>query len=192
MRLYTYILNKREHRYAYFKFLTLACLVFFECGIGRIDKKGNWQMVSGMYRVAKSYSKPKVVKKKVDRLTGKEVELYVSKIRLSQGKLEVCASLEEYEREMEKMKDRGEIVSASTLNVGQEIIGNVVDVRPYGVIVDVGANRNGLLHIQAVADLYGKFINKEDGLMEAGLVSYFILMPERIELCNVMNCVSQM
>ena len=34
-------------------------LVFFECGIGRIDHKNKWQMVSGMYRVAKNYAKPK-------------------------------------------------------------------------------------------------------------------------------------
>ena len=145
--------------------------VFFECGIGRIDSKGEWQMVSGMYRVAKNYAKPKVVKKKVERLTDKEVELFVSKIRLSEGKLEVCATMEEFERDMEKIKNRGELVSISSLNVGQDVVGKVVDVRPYGVMVDVGANRNGLLHIQKVADLYGRFINKEIGLIEAGLVS---------------------
>ncbi len=132
-------------------------------------------MVSGMYRVAKNYAKPKVVKKKVQRLTGKEVELYVSKIRSSQGKLEVCASLEEFEREMEKVESNGEIVSASTLKVGEEVVGKVVDVRPYGVMVDVGANRKGLLHIQTVADLYGRFINKDAGLIEAGLVSHNLL-----------------
>ena len=128
-------------------------------------------MVSGMYRVAKNYAKPKVVKKKVDRLTDKKVELFVSKIRLSEGKLEVCTTMEEFERDMEKIKNRGELVSVSSLNVGQDVVGKVVDVRPYGVMVDVGANRNGLLHIQKVADLYGRFINKESGLIEAGLVS---------------------
>lgn len=42
-------------------------------------------------------------------------------------------------------------------------------LEPYGAIVDVGANRHGLLHIQKVADLYGRYINKASGLVEAGM-----------------------
>lgn len=132
-------------------------------------------MVSGMLRVAKSYSKPKVVKKKIQRLSGQEVELYVHRIRLSEGKLEVCSSLEELEREMEKYESRPKLIPVSKLKAGQEVVGDIVDVRSYGVIVDVGANRKGLLHIQKVADLYGKYINKEEGLREAGLVSKFMV-----------------
>jgi hypothetical protein len=148
--------------------------VFFECGVGRIDAKGKWQMVSGMLRVAKNFSKPKVVKKKIKKLSGQTVELYVQKIRLSEGKLEVCTSLEALETQMEKEKERRggkTIIPASSLQAGQEVVGKVVEVRPYGVMVDVGANRKGLLHIQKVADLYKKYIDKETGLVEAGLVS---------------------
>ncbi len=142
--------------------------------MGRIDRTGKWQMVSGMLRVAKSYSKPKVVKKKIKRYTGKEVELYVSNIRLDEGRLEVCTSLEGLEDKKKKDKEKGDkIISISSLREGQEVVGTVVDVRPYGVMVNVGANRNGLLHIQKVADLYGRYINREDGLVEAGLVSAF-------------------
>lgn len=147
--------------------------VFFECGIGRIDGKGRWQMVSGMARVAKNFSKPKIVKKKIQRLSNKEVEVYVHKIRLSEGRLEVCTSLEELEREIEKNEKRveegKEMVPVSSLQAGQDVVGKVVEVRPYGVMVDVGANRNGLLHIQQVADLYRRYIDKEEGLIEAGL-----------------------
>jgi predicted RNA-binding protein with RPS1 domain len=146
--------------------------VFFECGVGRIDAKGKWQMVSGMLRVAKNFSKPKVVKKKIKKLSGQTVELYVQKIRLSEGKLEVCTSLEALETQMEKEKERRggkTIIPASSLQAGQEVVGKVVEVRPYGVMVDVGANRKGLLHIQKVADLYKKYIDKETGLVEAGL-----------------------
>jgi len=66
--------------------------IFYECGVGRIDAKGNWQMVSGMFRVSKSYAKPSVVRKKVQRLTGKPVELIVHKISLATGTLEVKLS----------------------------------------------------------------------------------------------------
>mmetsp|Transcript_27386 Transcript_27386/g.31317 ORF Transcript_27386/g.31317 Transcript_27386/m.31317 type:complete len:373 (-) Transcript_27386:354-1472(-) len=139
--------------------------VFFECGVGRIDSKGKWHMVSGMMRVGKRFAKPSVVKKKIKQVTGKRVELYVSKIILDEGKLEVCRTLEDVEKQQQKLKP----VPVSSLEEGQEVVAKVVDVRPYGCMVDVGANRNGLLHIQKVADLYGKYIAKETGLMEAGL-----------------------
>ena len=156
--------------------ITINILVFFECGVGRIDHKGKWQMVSGMLRVAKNYSKPKVVKKKIKRYTGKEVELYVRKIRLDEGRLEVCTSLELLEEEIrtEQATAVGHL-SLSQLRAGDEVVGTVVDVRSYGVMVDIGANRNGLLHIQKVADLYMRYIKKEEGLIKAGLVSILVL-----------------
>jgi len=144
--------------------------IFFECGVGRIGHKGKWEMVSGMLRVAKNYSKPKVVKKKIKRYTGKEVELYVRKIRLDEGRLEVCTSLELLEEEIKTEQATGfEHLSLSQLKAGEEVVGTVVDVRSYGVMVDIGANRNGLLHIQKVADLYMRYIKKEEGLIKAGL-----------------------
>jgi predicted RNA-binding protein with RPS1 domain len=140
--------------------------IFFECGVGRIDSKGNWQMVSGMLRVAKSYAKPSVVKKKVERLSGRPVELFVHRVYPESGQMEVKLSLEEVEQDLETVKPK---FSASSLKVGQELIGKVVELKPFGCIVDVGANRNGMLHITRVAALYGRYINKEKGLEEAGL-----------------------
>ena len=140
--------------------------IFYECGVGRIDAKGNWQMVSGMFRVSKSYAKPSVVRKKVQRLTGKPVELIVHKISLATGTLEVKLSSEESKAELEKETPK---FSASTLIVGQELVGKIVQLKPYGCFLDVGANRKGLLHIQRVADLFERYIDKETGLQEAGL-----------------------
>jgi predicted RNA-binding protein with RPS1 domain len=80
--------------------------------------------------------------------------------------MEVKLSLEEVEQDLETVKPK---FSASSLKVGQELIGKVVELKPFGCIVDVGANRNGMLHITRVAALYGRYINKEKGLEEAGL-----------------------
>ena len=123
--------------------------IFFECGVGRIDAKGNWQMVSGMLRLGKRYMKPSVVRKKIAKLAGKPVSLYVRKVRLETGELEVVSSVEALERELEKDQTKVK-TPASSLTVGQELVGKVIAVRDYGCIVNVGANRNGLLHIQKV------------------------------------------
>jgi ribosomal protein S1 len=131
-----------------------------------MDARGNWQMVSGMLRVAKSYTKAAVVRKKVQRLSGKPVELFVHRIFPENGRMEVKLSREEVEEEVEKMKPK---ISASSLKAGQELVGKVIELKPFGCIVDVGANRNGMLHIQRVANLYGRYIDKEKGLEEVGL-----------------------
>ena len=60
-------------------------------------------------------------------------------------------------------------VSASSLSPGQELFGYVKDITPYGVFIDVGANRKGLLHITKVAQHTNQFINKEVGLEKVGL-----------------------
>lgn len=140
--------------------------IFFECGVGRIDSRGNWQMVSGMLRVAKSFAKPSVVRKKVQKLSGRPLELFVHRIFLENGRLEVKLSLDEV---LDETKNAAPKIPASSLKVGQELVGKVVALKPFGCIVDVGANRNGMLHIQRVADLFGKYIDKEQGLQEAGL-----------------------
>ena len=132
-------------------------------------------MVSGMLRVGKKWTKQSVVRKKVAKLSGKPVELYVHKIRLDNGNLEVCKSLEDLDGQ-NKIDEMRNIVSASTLKAGQELVGEVVELKPYGCLVDVGANRKGLLHIQKVADLYGKYIDKEEGLENAGLVSSHLVL----------------
>jgi predicted RNA-binding protein with RPS1 domain len=61
------------------------------------------------------------------------------------------------------------MVSVSSLEVNQEVVGTVVKLLSYGAMIDVGANRLGLLHIKRVADLYGRYIDKEKGLEKAGL-----------------------
>ena len=46
----------------------------------------------------------------------------------------------------------------------------MIRVEPYGVLLDVGANRDGLLHIQQVSQFFQRYIDKEEGLKrEAGL-----------------------
>ena len=71
--------------------------------------------------------------------------------------------------DVDRFRQKKPKIPISSLRSHQEVTGEVVDVRSYGVIVDVGANRRGLLHIQKVADLYGRFIEKERGLVSAGL-----------------------
>ena len=48
-------------------------------------------------------------------------------------------------------------------------VGIVKRIESYGVLVDIGTNRLGLLHIKKVSDLYKRYIAKEKGLEKAGL-----------------------
>lgn len=153
--------------------------LFFECGLGRIDAKGKWQMVSGMLRVGKKYTKPGIIRKKVAKLSGKSVDLYVYRIFKSDCRLEVKLIEEGVEPDLSGVSDKKPI---SSFKVGQEVTGKVIEVRPYGCLVDVGANRHGILHIQRVADLYQDYIDKEEGLKEAGLEKGF-----QIKLCVLKN-----
>lgn len=47
--------------------------------------------------------------------------------------------------------------------------GFVRDIHPYGIFVDVGANRKGLLHISKIAEHYDRYIAKEAGFQKLGL-----------------------
>lgn len=138
--------------------------VFFECGVGRTAKNGEWSIVNGMLRLERS--KQSVAQKRAGRLRKKkEVELYVSRIQRDCGRLEVVRTLEE----IEAYKDSPSKRRISSFSVDEEVSGKIVELRPYGAIVDIGANRLGLVHIQRVADLYEKYIDKEKGLAKAGL-----------------------
>ena len=139
--------------------------LFFECGVGR-KTKGNWNIVNGMFRMpGKKNMKPSVVRKKAKKIpTDSLIEVYVSKIWLEHGSFEVCLSREDALSSQKKKK-----VSASKLTPGEQLSGVVRDVLPYGVFVDVGANRKGLIHISRVAESQDRFINKEEGLKSAGL-----------------------
>lgn len=137
--------------------------IFFECGVGRTNSKGEWSMVNGMLRLERA--KKSVIKKRAARLKKKEeVDLHVARVQHGCGRLEVCLNAEDVEKFQSPPK-----VPVSSLSPKQEVTGKVTKVLDYGVMVDVGANRVGLLHIQKVADLYGRYIAKEKGLIEAGL-----------------------
>jgi len=138
--------------------------LFFECGVGK-KTRGEWSIVNGMLRIpGKRGIKPSVIRKKAKKIPNDSlIEVYVSKIRLDHGSFEVCLSREEALSSYKKEK-----VSASKLMPGEQLSGVVRDVRPYGVFVDVGANRKGLIHISTVAKSQDCYINKEEGLKSAG------------------------
>lgn len=138
--------------------------LFFECGVGR-KTKGSWNIVNGMLRMpGKKNMKPSVIRKKAKKIPSDSlIEVYVSKIWLDHGSFEVCLSREDALSNQKKQK-----FSASKLTVGEQLSGVVRDVHAYGVFVDVGASRKGLIHISKVAKLQDRYINKEEGLKKAG------------------------
>lgn len=138
--------------------------VFLECGIGCYnERKKTWKLANAMLRLGGRGSKLSVAKKRVARLRKQtSIECYVSRIRPENGHLEVVLH-------PDSIPEASTMVSVSSLKPGQQVVGTVQKLLPYGAFVDVGANRVGLLHIQKVADLYGNYIDKEKGLIEAGL-----------------------
>lgn len=142
--------------------------LFFECGVGK-KTKGKWSIVNGMLRLpgtkGKKGMKPSVIRKKAKKIpTDSLIEVYVSKVWLEHSRFEVCLSREDALSSYKKKK-----VSASKFTTGEQLSGVVRDVLPYGVFVDVGANRKGLIHISKVAKSQNCYINKEEGLKTAGL-----------------------
>lgn len=137
--------------------------LFFEVGVGRTNSKGKWSIVNAMLRLDRA--KESVTKKRAARLRKKEfVDLWVSRVQAECGRLEVCLNEEDVEKYQKQPK-----TTVSLLRAGMEVTGRIVRILPYGVMVDVGANRLGLLHILKVRELYGRYIDKEKGLVEAGL-----------------------
>ena len=137
--------------------------VFIECGVGTCNRKGNWSIVNGMLRLNRE--KKSVTKKRSQRLRKQDqIEVYVSRIQSGCGRLEVVKDPEDLKKYKKEKKRR-----VSSLKPGEEVVGTVLKLLPYGAMVDIGTNRPGLLHIQKVADLYQRFINKEKGIEEAGL-----------------------
>jgi predicted RNA-binding protein with RPS1 domain len=161
---------------------TYSCgffVVFFECGVGRVNKKGDWKIVTGMLRLGTRGQKKSVVAKRVAKLRKQPVELFVSRVDVHGARFEVCTSQQDALEENKKVVKK---TPASALKPGEEVIGRVAMLRPYGAMVDVGANRLGLLHIVKVADLYERYIDKEKGLEEAGLK-----VGTRIRVCVASN-----
>jgi predicted RNA-binding protein with RPS1 domain len=119
-----------------------------------------------MVRFGKTGMKPSVARKKVQKLPPNMlIEVYVSRLKLDEGTLEVCLNREE-------ALEKGSLTSkipASSLTVGEVLTGIVKNVTAYGVFVDVKANRKGLIHISKVAKQQGSYVSKEDGLKKLGL-----------------------
>jgi predicted RNA-binding protein with RPS1 domain len=123
-----------------------------------------------MIRLGKRGIKTSIVRKRLQKKIPPEllIEVYVSKIRLEEGALEVCLNREEA-LEIGDLSEQRRKISASKLRIGDELYGTVRNVTPYGVFVDVNANRNGLLHISKVAKQQDAYVAKEDGLKAFGL-----------------------
>lgn len=140
--------------------------VFLECGVGRKSKGGKWNIVNGMLRIpGKQGMKTSVARKKAKKIPSDSlVEVYVSKLRLYHGSFEVCLSREEALSSYKEKK-----IPCSSLKPGEKLSGKVIHIKDYGVFVDVGANRNGLIHISKVATAQNRYINKKEGLKSAGL-----------------------
>jgi len=138
--------------------------LFLDCGIGRRDKPGKWQIVTGMLRLGGKGMKESVINKKATKLRKKAlgISVFVSKIYKMSARIEVVT-------DEELIQQEPPLVSVSSLKKNQEVVGTVVRLENFGAIVNVGANRCGLLHIQRVADLYGRYIDKVKGLQDAGL-----------------------
>lgn len=139
--------------------------LFVECGVGRTHPRTQqWSIVFGMLRLERS--KASVVLKRAERLRKRDsIPLFVSRVQADCGRLEVCTNQED----LESYISAAPKVPVMSLKPKDEVKGTVINVLPYGVIVDIGANRRGLLHIRSVAQLYGRYIKKEEGLVEAGL-----------------------
>eukprot|EP00527_Entomoneis_sp_CCMP2396_P004385 CAMPEP_0198141984 /NCGR_PEP_ID=MMETSP1443-20131203/4888_1 /TAXON_ID=186043 /ORGANISM="Entomoneis sp., Strain CCMP2396" /LENGTH=350 /DNA_ID=CAMNT_0043804893 /DNA_START=307 /DNA_END=1355 /DNA_ORIENTATION=+ len=156
--------------------------IFCEVGVGRCRDKEKWKIVTAMLRMGHRGAKRSVVSKRVARLRKKEhgvFSVYVSRIRPDNDQLEVVLN----EDELKKVTDKPTKVSVSSLQAGQEVAGEVVRVEPFGVMVDVGANRVGLLHIKRVSRLMQKYTDKEEGLKKSGLTkgSQVLLQVESVK-----------
>lgn len=146
--------------------------VYFDCGVGRYRRSnGSWKIQTAMLRLAKGM-KDSVVKKKVARLEQRSSEsgdgyvtLYVSRIFPSSDRLEVVLASDDVPNTHSEYR----LIPASKLQTGQELVGTVLKLCDYGAFINVNANRRGLLHIQRVADLYGTYIPKQEGLKQFGI-----------------------
>jgi len=137
--------------------------LYFECGVGTRDRNGDWSIVNGMLRLDRG--KASVARKRAARFRKKDqVQLFVSRVQKECGRLEVCAKIDHVEKYATEPK-----IPVTRLKKDQEVIGRVVKLYPYGAIIDIGANVRGLLHITKVARMMNRYIDKEEGLKNAGL-----------------------
>jgi transcriptional accessory protein Tex/SPT6 len=126
-------------------------------------------------RVGGRETKKAVVQKRLKRLKTIEypnstlLEVYVSRISLQEKRFEVLPTYEEavnYEKVVAPRR-----IPVSSFSPGQEVLGIILRVEPYGAIIDVGANKHGLLHVKTIAKLTGtKDVYQPNGLKEFGIV----------------------
>jgi predicted RNA-binding protein with RPS1 domain len=137
--------------------------IYFECGVGRTNRSGDWSIVNGMLRLDRG--KASVARKRAARFRKKDkVQLFVSRVQKECGRLEVCAKIDDVQKYVGEPK-----FSVTTLKEKQEVVGRVTKLYPYGAKIDIGANVQGLLHITKVASVMNRYIDKERGLISAGL-----------------------
>ena len=161
--------------------------VWIDAGVGRYrapllssdsissrPKRNPWKVCYALLRLGGAGMKPSIARKKVTKLrqaaTGFPV--YVSRIYPAQGQWEVVLERPTNTSETQPVLSQPHppLQSSSQLQPGTVVRGTVERVEPYGCLVRLdGYNRPGLLHVQRVADLYGRFIQGTDGLIEAGL-----------------------
>lgn len=145
--------------------------VYLDCGVTKYDANKEhynkiWSRVNAMMRVGFKYEKKSIHRKRAAKLAKKGLtDVYVSRIFVDNGQLEV--SLDPIKNDNKQKKK----ISMSSIqpNNNHEYIGIVKRIESYGALVDIGTNRLGLLHIQKVADIYNRYIDKEKGLQESGL-----------------------
>lgn len=120
--------------------------------------------------------KESIIRKKMTKLRKKQQEdpggisVFVSKVYLASSRIEVVTDSSSLLSSLSNVEPtKSMVVSVGSLRKDQELIGTVRRLETYGALIDVGANRLGLLHIQKVADLYGRYIDKTKGIEEAGL-----------------------
>ena len=146
--------------------------LFVDCGVGRYRHKNNsWSLQTAMLRLPLA-RKRSVTTKRAARLRKKKYfTVYVDRVFPDSDQLEVRLKQEKPTATTKTtQQQQPQLRPVSSLTVGQECVGTIVEVRDYGVLVRLdGINRPGLLHIQQVADLYGHYIHKAAGLVKAGL-----------------------
>ena len=135
---------------------------------------GGWKICTALLRLGMSnYVKESVIRKKITRLRNKPtLTVYVSRIFINEGRFDVVLTPEEVPSSTthNTTTPTPTLQSVSKLNVDDEITGTVTKLVDYGVFIKLdGYNRGGLLHIRQVADLYQTYIDKKQGLIDAGL-----------------------
>jgi predicted RNA-binding protein with RPS1 domain len=134
--------------------------------------KGGWKICTALLRLGmNNYVKESVIRKRIARLRNKAtITVYVSRIFVNEGRFDVVLTPEEVDSSTAIATSSSPLQSVTKLNVGDEVTGTVTKVVDYGAFLQLdGYNRCGLLHIKQVAELYGTYIDKKQGLIDSGL-----------------------